>query len=860
MDERDVVPGHIAVRGAHEHNLRDIDIDIPRDTVVAFTGISGSGKSSLAFGTIYTHSRQRYLESVAPYARRLIDQGSPPRVRLITGLPPAVALRQQQSGSTRSTVGTVSRVSNVLRMLYSRSGTYPEGYRPADLAGTFPRDAAPLDSDSFSPNTAVGACRTCSGIGRLLQVDEDLLVGDPHLSIDDGAIVAWPGAFGGKNNRRVLRDLGIDITVPFDSLPADTREWVLTTSDRPTIVVEEGYKGTYMSPKRWVEHTFADSPSARMRAKAASFMTDKLCPTCHGKRLNPEALAVTIAGIDIAEAARLPLTGLVSFLEAARTHPATTELSVERHQAAQALIDALISQLGTMIDLGLGYLEVARPTSTLSSGELKRLHLATQLRSGLFGVLYVLDEPSAGLHPADLELLLTALTRLKDDGNTVFVVEHSAQAVRAADWIVDLGPGAGRYGGEVLFNGPSAGLAEVADSVTARYLGAAPPLPPGGSGARQLTDWVELHDVTGHNLTGIDVRLPLHALSAITGVSGSGKTSVLTALADAVRAHLDSAEVAADEARNPAAVEIGDELVHGVPVWDLGSDELTTGATSGLDALERIIVVDQKPIGRTSRSTPATYTGLFDGVRRLFAAQPGAKERGFGVGRFSFNQPEGRCPVCLGDGVVSIELLFMPTETAPCPECHGKRYNPETLEVTYRDRTIADVLAMTVDEAADFLAEVPVATTILTLLQNIGLGYVSLGQSAPTLSGGEAQRIKLVSELHRSSRGRSLYILDEPTTGLHPADIDMLIGQLQRLVDAGNTVVIADHDLRTLRVVDWIVDLGPGAGTDGGTVVATGTPADLAAAAAAAAGSTTTSAGAAAGLTASYLAAAGASA
>lgn len=825
--DTDVVAGHIAVRGAREHNLRTVDVDIPRDTVVAFTGISGSGKSSLAFGTIYTQSRQRYLESVAPYARRLIDQGSAPHVRIITGLPPAVALQQQQSGSTRSTVGTVSRVSNVLRMLYSRSGTYPEGYRPADLAGTFPRDAAPLDSDSFSPNTAVGACRTCSGMGRLLQVDEDRLVGDPRLSIDDGAIVAWPGAFGGKNNRRVLRDLGIDIDVPFDSLPESTRQWVLTTDEQPTIVVAEGYKGTYMSPKRWVEHTFADSQSARMRATAASFMTDRLCPTCHGKRLNPEALAVTIAGIDIAEAARLPLTGLVAFLTSARTHPATAELSVERNQAAQSLIDVLIDQLGTLIDLGLGYLEVARPTSTLSSGELKRLHLATQLRSGLFGVLYVLDEPSAGLHPADLELLLGALRRLQDDGNTVFVVEHSAPVIRAADWIVDLGPGAGRYGGRVLYNGPADGLGEVAESVTAAYLGPVPPLLPGPGEPRRLDERIGLHGITGHNLSGVDIELPLHAFTAITGVSGSGKTSVLTALADAVRASLNRAEVVADEERNPQSVEIAEEISQGVPVWDLGNDTLVTASTTGLEAIDRVIVVDQKPIGRTSRSTLATYTGLFDTVRRLYAAQPGAKERRFGVGRFSFNQPEGRCPTCLGDGVVSIELLFMPTETAPCPVCHGKRYNPETLEVTYREKTIADVLAMTVDDAAEFLADVPTAAKILTLLTNIGLGYVSLGQSAPTLSGGEAQRIKLVSELHRSARGHSLYILDEPTTGLHPSDIDMLIGQLQLLVEAGNTVVIADHDLRTLSIVDWIIDMGPGAGDDGGQVVATGTPTDL---------------------------------
>lgn len=816
--------GVISVRGAQENNLRDLDIDIPRDTVVAFTGISGSGKSSLAFGTIYAQSRQRYLESVSPYARRLIDQGSAPRVRRISGLPPAVALRQQHGTSTRSSVGTVSRVSNVLRMLYSRSGSYPPGFRPADLAGTFPRDAAPLDSDSFSPNTAVGACRTCSGLGRLLRVDEDALVGDPALSIDDGAIAAWPGAFGGANYRRILRILGVDITVPFATLPAATRHWVLTTDEQPTVEVDERYKGTYMSPKRWVEHTFADSQSARMRAKAAAFMTDQLCPTCHGKRLNPEALAVTIAGVDIADAARLPLTELADFLAAARDHPDTQELAAERRQAASALIDVLQEQLSTLTDLGLGYLALARPTSTLSSGELQRLHLATQLRSGLFGVLYVLDEPSAGLHPADVEMLLDALHRLRDEGNTVFVVEHSAAVVSAASWIVDLGPGAGRYGGEVLFNGPAPGLLDVPESLTAQYLRPSPPLPPGPARPRAPHGWLDLKGVSGHNLNDLDIRLPAGTLTALTGVSGSGKTSVLTALADGVRSALDAPEVATDDARSRDAVEVADQLLEGVPVWDLGEDELRVGATEGMGVIDRLVVVDQKPIGRTSRSNLATYTGLFDGVRRLFAAQPSAKERGYGAGRFSFNQPQGRCPHCLGDGVVSIELLFMPTETTACPVCHGKRYNPETLEVTYRDRTIADVLAMTVDEAAGFLADEPVAARILDLLRDIGLGYLSLGQSAPTLSGGEAQRIKLVSELHRAPRGHSLYLLDEPTTGLHPADIDRLVGRLQHLVDAGNTVVIADHDVRTLAVADWLIDLGPGAGHAGGRIVAEGTP------------------------------------
>ena len=585
-----------------------------------------------------------------------------------------------------------------------------------------------------------------------------------------------------------------------------------------------------MSPKRWVEHTFSDTKSTRMRAKAASFMTEQLCPTCHGLRLNPEALAVTIAGENIAHAAALSLTELRSFLDAARHHPDTRELPMERRQAAEALLDVLDDQLAILIDLGLGYLATSRSTSTLSGGELQRLHLATQLRSGLFGVLYVLDEPSAGLHPSDTELLLGALQRLQDEGNSVFVVEHNAALIAAAHWVVDLGPGAGRYGGDVLYNGPAAGLQDAPGSLTARYLRPDAPAAPGPESPRRREAAVVLHGVTGHNLRGIDVCFPLGGLTAVTGVSGAGKTTLLRALADQVRRGLHADDVVADLERNPDSVEVAEERADGVPVWELEQERLTVATASGLDAVSRLVVVDQKPIGRTSRSNLATYTGLFDAVRKLFAAQPEAKQRRFGAGRFSFNLPAGRCPHCLGDGVVSIELLFMPTQTAPCPVCRGARYNPETLAVHYRGHTIADVLAMSVDEAADVLADVPVAARILRLLSDIGLGYLALGQSATTLSGGEAQRIKLVSELHRAPAGHTLYLLDEPTNGLHPADIDLLVGQLQRLVDADNTVVIADHDPRTIAVADHVIDLGPGAGSDGGRIVAQGTPDAIAAA------------------------------
>ncbi|MEU7446301.1 MULTISPECIES: excinuclease ABC subunit UvrA [Streptomyces] len=825
--------GLIKVRDAAEHNLRHVDVDIPRDRVVAFTGVSGSGKSSLAFATLYAEAQQRYLESVAPYARRLIDQGSAPKVGSITGLPPAVALRQQHSGgSTRSTVGTVSRVSNVLRMLYSRAGTYPAGRTPEDLAGTFPRDAAPLDSDSFSPNTAVGACPTCSGLGRLHTVDEAALVGDDSLSIREGAIAAWPGAWQGKNYRDILAELGIDIDAPFHTLPAERREWLLTTDEQPTVTVHpvrdahrvaRTYQGTYMSPRKWVSHTFATSKAAHLRAKAASFMTQELCPACHGKRLKPEALEVTLAGQDIAYATSLPLARLSAFLEQVRGHPDTLALPAGRRQAGHALIASLQDQLGTLVDLGLGYLATARTTSTLSGGELQRLHMATQLRSGLFGVLYVLDEPSAGLHASDTELLLTALRRLRGSGNSVFVVEHNAQVLASADWIVDMGPGAGRHGGRVLHNGPARELGAVRDSVTAQYLAPDAPPAPAPKEPRQPAGQLRLRGVTGNNLRDLDADFPLGTLTAVTGVSGSGKsTLVRRALAETVRGHLHG------DGEADRATAQNDEEEDGVPAWALSEDRVTVRSGAGLEHVDRLVVVDQKPIGRTPRSNLATYTGLFDSVRKLYAAQPTARELGYTASRFSFNVPQGRCPHCLGDGVVSVELLFLPTETSPCPVCEGARYNPGTLMVRHRDRTIADVLAMSVEEAQDFLHDVQPAARILDLLADIGLGYLTLGQSATTLSGGEAQRIKLVSELHRAPRGHSLYLLDEPTSGLHPADVDLLVGHLQRLVDEGNTVVVAEHDLRTVAAADWVLDLGPGAGDDGGRIVARGRPRDVA--------------------------------
>ncbi|WKK24769.1 excinuclease ABC subunit UvrA [Streptomyces olivoreticuli] len=769
---------YVRVRGAREHNLRAVDVDIPRDALVVFTGVSGSGKSSLAFGTVYAEAQRRYFESVAPYARRLIHQVGAPKVEEISGLPPAVALEQRRSAPTsRSSVGTVTTLSNSLRMLFSRAGTYPEG-------------AARLDSDAFSPNTAAGACPECHGLGQVHRVTEESLVPDASLSIRDGAIAAWPGAWQGKNLRDILGALGHDLDRPWRDLPRADRDWILFTDEQPVVTVhpvrdadriQRPYKGTYMSARRYVLHTVADSKSTALRARAERHLVSGPCPVCAGRRLRPEALAVTFAGRDISALAALPLADLARTLRPA----------CEGDGAAATLATDLVARVEVLTELGLGYLGTDRPTPTLSAGELQRLRLATQLRSGLFGVVYVLDEPSAGLHPADSAALLTVLDRLKAAGNSLFVVEHHLDVVRRADWIVDVGPRAGEHGGRILYSGPVAGLADVPGSATRPYVfpdGAAPvartPREPSGA--------LRLRGITRHNLRGLDVEFPLGVFTAVTGVSGSGKSTLVgQVLAETVTAHLA-----------------------GDPV---------TGA-EGLDAVHRLVTVDQKPIGRTPRSNLATYTGLFDAVRKVFAATDDARARGYTVGRFSFNVTAGRCEVCQGEGFVAVELLFLPGTYAPCAACRGARYNPETLEITYRGANIAEVLDLTVDAAAGFLADVPAAARSLRTLQDVGLGYLRLGQPATELSGGEAQRIKLATELQRTRRGHTLYVLDEPTTGLHPADTELLLRQLHGLVDAGNSVVVVEHDMAVAASADHVIDLGPGGGDAGGRVVAAGTP------------------------------------
>lgn len=824
LDRSPAADPFVRVRGAHENNLRGVDVDMPRDRIVAFTGVSGSGKSSLAFGTIFTEAQRRYLESVAPYARRLIQQGHDPHVDSITGLPPAVALQQRRGApSSRSSVGTVTTLSNSLRMLFSRAGTYPDGVTER------------LDSDAFSPNTAAGACPRCHGVGVVHDVTEDSLVPDPSLSIRDGAIAAWPGAWQGKNLRDIAITLGYDVDRPWRDLPQADRDWLLFTDEQPVVQIipqrdriEKPYNGRFWSAKKYVFHTLADSQSAMMRGKVLRFMRSGPCPLCHGTGLRREALAVTFAGRSIAEMNALPMTELAEVLRPTTeiTDPAPalpTAASGERTEVAVAIAADLRARIGVLCDLGLGYLGLGRVTTTLSPGEMQRLRLATQLRSGLFGVVYVLDEPSAGLHPADAEPLLEVLEQLKRSGNSVFVVEHNMDVVRHADWIVDVGPAAGEGGGEVLYSGPVDGLEKVDASLTRPYL--FPSALSGRATARERREaaaWLRVDGIRLHNLHDVDVAIPLQTLVAVTGVSGSGKSTLVSrVLHEVVRDHLHPDADAGDSVE-----EETDPDEPGIAEATAPSDidVLTVRSTDGLELVDRLVRVDQKPIGRTPRSNLATYTGLFDAVRTAFARTDLARERGYTAGRFSFNVPGGRCETCQGEGFVAVELLFLPGSYGRCPTCHGARYNDETLEVRWHGHSIADVLALTVTQASEELAEIPAAARSLRALLDVGLGYLRLGQPATELSGGEAQRIKLATELQRVRRGHTLYLLDEPTTGLHPADVRLLLAQLHALVDAGDTVVVVEHDMDVVADADWVIDLGPSGGDAGGRIVATGTP------------------------------------
>jgi excinuclease ABC subunit A len=849
-------PGFVRVRGAREHNLKDVDVDIPRDALVVFTGVSGSGKSSLAFSTLYAEAQRRYFESVAPYARRLIDQVGVPNVDSIEGLPPAVALQQQRgTPSTRSSVGSVTTLSSLIRMLYSRAGNYPAG-QPM------------LYAEDFSPNLPQGACPECHGLGRVYEVSEDLMVPDDSLTIRQRAVASWPLAWQGQNQRDILVTLGYDVDIPWRDLPKKQRDWILFTEEQPTVPVyaglspeetrvalkrklEPSYQGTFTGARRYVLHTFTHSQSALMKKRVSQFMRGSPCPLCDGKRLKREALSVTFAGVDIGELSRMPLLRLAEVLrpvaegvfdanpdghtldrqqidnarkqrvkaggalhDSAPDVRATPNLSLEKRLAAQRIAQDLLARVSTLTELGLGYLALDRSTPTLSSGELQRLRLATQLGSQLFGVIYVLDEPSAGLHPADSEALFAALQQLKASGNSLFVVEHDLETMRRADWLIDVGPAAGEHGGRVLYSGPPAGLAHIQASQTRLHLFAEQNDLP--TARRTATRWLRLEGITRNNLNDLSAEFPLGCFTAVTGISGSGKSSLVSqALLELVGAELGRPAASNNDQEEPSLEDDAPQPTGG-------------RITEGLDVIKRLVQVDQKPIGRTPRSNLATYTGLFDNVRKLFAATDEAKAAGYDAGQFSFNVAKGRCPVCEGEGFVSVELLFMPSVYAPCPTCHGARYNPDTLAIRWQNLNIAQVLQLTVEQAVDVFVDQPAVLRSLTVLRDIGLGYLRLGQPATELSGGEAQRIKLATELQRTQRGATLYVLDEPTTGLHPTDVDRLLKQLNALVDSGHTVIVVEHEMRVVAQSDWVIDIGPGAGDQGGNVVASGTPEKIA--------------------------------
>lgn len=841
--------GMIRIRGAHLHNLREVDVEIPREQLVAFTGISGSGKSSLAFGTLHGEAQRRYLESVAPFARRLIAGAVDPQVRSVEGLPPTVAMGQQRGGGTaRSSVATITALSNTIRLLYSRAGEYPQGMELG------PRGR--LDSDAFSPNTPSGMCPVCHGLGVQHVPTEESMVPDPSLSIADGAIASWPGAWNGKNLRDICRELGIDIDLPWRELPEQTRQWVLFTDEHPVVTVHPvrgahqvqlEYQGTFSSAASLLMRTLAETGSASMRARALRFVESRPCPECDGRRLTRAALSVTWSGEPIDRLQARPLDELLQLLEDRRAELDRRAEKGQRlgpgEEAEHLLLQDGCSTLRSVVDLGLGHLSLDRSSLSISPGEMQRLRLAVQLRSGLFGVVYVLDEPSAGLHPSEARQLMAVLRRLVGAGSSVCLVEHDMELVRGCDWVVDVGPGAGTQGGRILHSGPVDQLQDVAESATGRFLRAStPPEQIRGGPVRVSEQRLRLRGVRRNTLDGIDAEFPIGALTALTGVSGSGKSSLLDALGDATAQHLEGSGVVDLEAGDP------EETSEGSEAEQQRRPGTTVAAAEGLEEVRRLVRITQKPIGRTPRSDLATYTGLFDHVRALFADTPEARSRGWKAGRFSFNTTPGRCPHCQGQGQVEVELVFLPGSWTVCPVCHGTRYDDETLSVRWEGRTIAEILELTVAEALAVFAEEPsdeeaahrprsasqrrrvdAIRRPLEALGALGLGYLRLGQPATELSGGEAQRIKLASELHRTGRSRTLYLLDEPSTGLHPADAERLLRVLHGLARDGATVVMAEHRPEAIRTADHVIDLGPGAGRRGGTVVAAGTPEQVAA-------------------------------
>ncbi len=926
----------LIVRGAREHNLKDVSLDLPRDALIVFTGLSGSGKSSLAFDTIFAEGQRRYVESLSAYARQFLGQMDKPDVDFIEGLSPAVSIDQKStSRNPRSTVGTITEVYDYLRLLYARIGhphcpvcgdpiarqtpqqivdqvlaleqgsrfqvlapvargrkgeyldlfrqlqaqgyararvngtVYPLGEVPklnkqkkhtievvvdrlavkasskqrltdsvetalglagglvvldfVDLADDDParertfsehlactRDGLSFDElepRSFSFNSPYGACPDCHGLGTQMEVDEELLVPDPGKSLAAGAISPWTGAHTSQYFSRLLESLademGFDIDKPFGKLPVKVRRAVLYGVDEQVHVRyrnrygrQRSYYATFEGAVPYVKRRHAEAETDTSRERFEGYMRQIPCSSCEGSRLKPIALAVTLGGRSISDVAALPIGDAAEFL-------LTLELSAREEQIALRVLKEVNERLRFLIDVGLHYLSLDRAAGTLAGGEAQRIRLATQIGSGLVGVLYVLDEPSIGLHQRDNHRLIETLVRLRDLGNTLIVVEHDEDTIRAADWVVDIGPGAGEHGGQVVVSGTVDDLLASGDSLTGAYLGKRLEIETPAV-RRPLTPKREIvvHGARENNLQDVTVSFPLGVLTAVTGVSGSGKSTLVNDILYASLArHVYSART--------------------VP----GRHTKVTG----LEHIDKVVHVDQSPIGRTPRSNPATYTGVFDHVRKLFANSPESKVRGYQPGRFSFNVKGGRCEACTGDGTIKIEMNFLPDVYVPCEVCHGARYNRETLEVHFKGKTIAEVLDMPIEEGLEFFAAIPAIARHLQTLTDVGLGYVRLGQPAPTLSGGEAQRVKLAAELQKRSTGRTVYVLDEPTTGLHFEDIRKLLGVLGRLVDAGNSVIVIEHNLDVIKTADWVIDLGPEGGSGGGQIVAEGTPEQVAA-------------------------------
>ena len=919
----------IVVRGAREHNLRDVDLEIPRDALVVITGLSGSGKSSLAFDTLYAEGQRRYVESLSAYARQFLGQMDKPDVDSIEGLSPAISIDQKTtSRNPRSTVATVTEVYDHLRLLWARVGTphcpecgrpisgqsaeqivdrlleMPEGTRFQLLAPVvrgrkgehrdllerlrgegFSRvaidgetstleDPPPLDgkrahdisvvvdrlrmrddlrrrltesvetalalSDglvvaeevggadpprrweyserfacpehgatmvemeprAFSFNSPHGACPRCTGLGYMPEVDPELVV-DPRRSLADGAVLPWSDRSTDYYDlllAAISAEYRIDLDTPWSKLPKRQREMLLDgpSGGRQRLYIgrRKKGKGTWgwfegVLPQLRRQH--ASSISRPVREHAEQFMSLRPCPECDGARLRPASRAVTVGGLGIHEATHLSVADALRWLEA-------VELPPGQMMIAERVVNEAGARLRFLDDVGVGYLTLDRAAGTLSGGEAQRIRLATQIGSGLVGVLYILDEPSIGLHQRDNRRLIATLERLRDIGNTLLVVEHDEETMRAADHLIDMGPGAGEHGGEVVAQGTPAAVARARDSLTGAFLSGRRSVPIPGE-RRPARGWLEVQGAAEHNLKDLDVAVPLGAFTCVTGVSGSGKSTLVNeVLLKALAARLGRRAVRPGRHR---------ELV-------------------GAEELDKVIAIDQSPIGRTPRSNPATYTGLFDQIRQLFARTPEARSRGYGPGRFSFNVKGGRCEACHGDGTLRIEMHFLPDVYVPCEVCAGKRYNRETLTVHYRGKSISDVLDLSVEEALELFSPVPKIARRLQTLHDVGLDYVRLGQPATTLSGGEAQRVKLASELSRVATGRTLYVLDEPTTGLHFADVERLLEVLQRLVDSGNTVVVIEHNLDVVKAADWVLDLGPEGGAAGGRLIACGTPEDVA--------------------------------